>query len=522
MPLTGITMFRARDDATNLDNLIPDRTKPGHLEFEDFRLSDNSVALVYYRPRPVRPPKWASFFRDIVPEDRFRSASSAAVVVFERENRWYLVTFGYGRYLIDLDMVEPAFGLRVTLNGIDPSRIRAIDRKRVDTVSRITREQLSRDSRIGSFGLNVHQDLLNAVTGVPVDERLGTRLYGKDAVGVRIDIGPQDLGNLADLLEELFQYDSYRERFRWVDNIAEVRGNHENSVLNDELLRMIRDGGTHEIDLAPPDLVDWSQAHGFVYPQGNDPQPELTLQSYLADIQEGADLTEKRMRKDRVQLLDLDGNRLGGWSIFRCVAGEITRDDGVFVISDGKWYRVNREFSDEVARSVEELSQPVVDLPPYQIEDENELAYNERVARQSNGELVCMDQRFIWPRSWQDRIEFCDLYRADRTMIHVKRYSGGSASLSHLFSQGSVSIRCLLHDRSFAGDLDNKLPASHSIGDATPDPESCRVVFAVVAKQGQDFRLPFFSRVALRNSAEVIRNLGVQVSLQSIANDARG
>ena len=521
MPLTGITMFRARDDASNLDDLIPDRTKPGHFEFEDFRLSDNSVALIYYRTKPVHPPKWASFFRNIVPKDRLRSASSAAVVVFQRENRWYLATFGYGRYLIDLDMVEPAFGLRVTLNGIDTSRIRAIDRKRVDTVSRITREQLSRDSRIGSFGLDVHQDLLSAVTGVPVDEGLGTRLYGKDAVGVRIDIRPQDLGTLADRLEKLFQDDSYRERFKWVDNIAEVRDAQDNRMLTRELLRMIRDGGAHELDLAPPDLVDWSQAHGFVYPRGDDPQPELTLQSYLDSMEEGI-LTEERLRRDRVQLLDLDGNRLGGWSVFRCVAGEITRDDGVFVISDGKWYSVEREFSEEVSQSVDELSQSVVDLPSYQTEDEHELAYNERVAGQSNGELVCMDQRFIWPRSWQDRIEFCDLYRADGTMIHVKRYSGGSATLSHLFSQGSVSIRCFLHDRSFIRDLDAQLPDSHSIGNVTIDPGSCRVVFAVVAKQGQNFRLPFFSRVALRNSAEVIRSLGVQVSLQSIANEAQG
>ena len=518
MALTGITMFRARDDVTDLDELIPDRNEPGGFRLADFRLEDNSIALVHYTRTPVRPPRWANFFRTVVDPAEFQSQSSSAVIAFQREGRWYLVTFGYGRYLVNLDLVEPSFGLRATLNGINPERIRSIDRKRVDTVSRLTREQLSRDSRIGTFGLDVHQDLLSAVTGVPIDERLGGRMYGKDAVGLRIDTRPRDLGLIADWLEELFQGDAYKEQFRWVDNIAEITGAAEVASLDRKLIRSLREGGEHGFDLAPPEIVDWSSAHGFVYKRGLDPKPELTLQEYYESTRAPEEINLDLLKKDRVQLLDSVGNRMGGWSVYRCLNGDLLEGGAVFVISDGKWYRIDHDFSVEVDETVRGLGRAAVELPPYSAEDENEAEYNQRVAQESGGELLCLDQEYIWPRSWQDRIEFCDLYRADRKMIHVKRYSGGSATLSHLFAQGSVSLRCLLTDRRFLADVDQKLQPTHSFAGEVPDPQTCHVVFAIVAEPGRDLRLPFFSRVALRNSAEVIQNLGAHVSFQPIEN----
>lgn len=321
--LSGITMFRARDGVESLDELIPDRTKPGEFEFEDYKLADDSIALVYYRPTPIRPPRWASFFDGIIPQGALRSGSASAVVALQRGGRWYLVTFGYGRYLLDLDRIDPSFGLRVALNAVDPSLIRSVDKKRVDTVSRLTREQLSKDSRIGAFGLDVHQDLLRAVTGVPNSDELGTRIYGKDAVGLRIEIEPQELGLLADRLELLFQDDSYKEQFRWVDNISEVRGASERRSLTDSLVQQIRNGDWDSFDLAPPEIIDWSRAHGFVYPREPEPQTELTLENYVELSRTAEDVDRERLKRDRIGLVDQDGNPMGRWSVFRCIAGEV-------------------------------------------------------------------------------------------------------------------------------------------------------------------------------------------------------
>lgn len=516
--LIGLTMFRAKDDVVDLDELIPGRDDVGRFLIESFGLDDGSIALVHCSTSAVRAPRWARFLAGIVDPDALRSASSSAVIAFQRVGVWYLVTFGYARYQINLDLIEPSFGLRATLNGIDPNKIRSIDKKRVDAVARLTREQLSRDARIGSFGVDVHQDLLSAVTGRPTDEDLGTRMYGKDAVGVRVALKPQGLGGLADRLEGLYQSTDYRERYPWVDNISEVTTPGERKNLDRAFAAALRDGAVAEVDLAPPEILDWSHVEGFMLPGADHLSTSLTLDGYLAVGPEQSELTVDRMRSDKVFLYDADDRIAGHWSVHRCLAGEFVHNGQTYVINDGRWYRVASDFLEEIESAIGQLKTSSVSLPPYSVDDKRESDYNQRVADGSGGALQCLDEKFVYPRSWQDRIEFCDLYRADHTVIHVKRYKNGSKEMSHLFAQAEVALRCLLSDPPLRAEVDELLPGSHKIGAGPVDLRDWRVVFAVVAPQGKALRLPFFSRVALRNSAQLISQLGAAVHFQAIEN----
>ena len=58
-------------------------------------------------------------------------------------------------------------------------QLRSIDHKRVEAISRSTREQLSRAAGLDQFGLDVERDLLRAVTGVPANktERAVEQVY---------------------------------------------------------------------------------------------------------------------------------------------------------------------------------------------------------------------------------------------------------------------------------------------------------------------------------------------------------
>jgi uncharacterized protein (TIGR04141 family) len=103
-------------------------------------------------------------------------------------------------------------------------------------------------------------------------------------------------------------------------------------------------------------------------------------------------------------------------------------------------------------------------------------------------------------------------------MIHVKRYRNGSKEMSHLFAQAEVSLRCLLSDPPFRLDVDRLLPPEKRIGEAPIDLREWRVVFAIVAPANKPLRLPFFSRVALRNAAQLIGQLGAAVFVQPITN----
>ena len=129
---------------------------------------------------------------------------------------------------------------------------------------------------------------------------------------------------------------------------------------------------------------------------------------------------------------------------------------------------------------------------------------------------MLLDQKLVQSVG-RGRVEVCDLYSRDRQFVHVKRYSGSSV-LSHLFSQGVVSAQLFLSDRSFRQELNERLPDALRLANpaAAITPSEFEVAFAIVARPKRDLELPFFSKVNLRNAAQLLQQLGYLVTLTSI------
>ncbi len=109
---------------------------------------------LFVQPTHDRPPSWLTLFQGAVEFDlaTVRNASTAAVWLLEVDGKQLALTFGYGRNLLKAGSYEEDFGLRVTLNSVDPNKIKAIDRMTLDAVAQQSRIQASRDS--DSPGLN--------------------------------------------------------------------------------------------------------------------------------------------------------------------------------------------------------------------------------------------------------------------------------------------------------------------------------------------------------------------------------
>lgn len=107
--------------------------------------------------------------------------------------RLFAIAFGQGRHLLKEGSYEERFGLRVTLNSVDPKSLRAVDVSTLDANPFHGTRQASREAALGEFGINLDQDILRAVTGRPVDESLGRRMAGVDSLAVRVRV---DLGTL--------------------------------------------------------------------------------------------------------------------------------------------------------------------------------------------------------------------------------------------------------------------------------------------------------------------------------------
>ncbi len=129
-----------------------------------------------------------------------------------------------------------------------------------------------------------------------------------------------------------------------------------------------------------------------------------------------------------------------------------------------------------------------------------------------------MDKKLITHGGGYSKIEFCDLYTKDKKIIHVKQY-GGSAVLSHLFSQGIVSGELLLAGSEFRKKVNEKLLNSHKFSNPNnkPNPSDFQIIFAIISSSSKQLEIPFFSKVSLRNAKRRLETYGYKVLLHKIS-----
>lgn len=514
VPIRNLHILLAKEEFRDPDQLLRDRDTYEHRAVS---VRGRFLGSLYMKATDPREPPWLRFFTGMLdePPPRLITASASAVLIVEVAGRTFLLTFGYGHTMIEDGVVEPRFGLKATLNAIDPDKLRSLDSKSFERIQRLSREQLSRDAGVQAFGLNVEQDLLSGVVGTPEDEAYGRRMVGRDSLTTFVPCNLDDLPTVLELYLQLSEQDRYKQRFPWVDNIAEVSDRLTRSRLDAELARLIRRQELGEIVLTPPDLIDWEEFGHFAYRSGRNaiPHDELLWEDFFREVRPANDVTPLTLEGDRIACsLDDLGTRMKTWSLRRCIAGEVVFQGARYVISEGKWYRVDQNFVDRVVQAVHNISPCAEALPAY-TRGEAEDKWNRAAAQGSGGRWALMDKQMI--HTGLGQIEFCDLFSDQKRMIHAKRHSG-SAPLSHLFAQGVVSARLFQGDPAFRALVNDKLPPGHRLADpnAMIDPREYDVSYVVLGSPGRN--IPFFSMVNLRSAAEILRGLNFNVSLTHV------
>lgn len=185
------------------------------------------------------------------------------------------------------------------------------------------------------------------------------------------------------------------------------------------------------------------------------------------------------------------------------------------MLSGGRWYRLTTDFVHDINEYFESMDSYEGNLLAF--EDDSETDYNQRVANSDPARFVLMDRRMIQYGGGYNRIEFCDLLRDGREIIHVKRY-GASSVLSHLFAQGLVSGELFHTEPAFRHAVNGLLPDAHKLDDADriPEPGEYEIVFAIVSDAPGDLVVPFFSRVNLKHASRRLRGYGYRVTRAKI------
>jgi uncharacterized protein (TIGR04141 family) len=146
--------------------------------------------------------------------------------------------------------------------------------------------------------------------------------------------------------------------------------------------------------------------------------------------------------------------------------------------------------------------------------------YNKRLA-ESDLDFCNMDRDLVYPQGNQDKIEFCDVFGKGGQIIHVKR-KGGSELIGHLLNQGLVSATVLLTEE-FRNKLNTKLNESGKSEWCVPlssrdfDAGQYSIVYGLMCNDNDaELKIPFFSKVVMKEIVTTLRNYGFEVYMNKI------
>ena len=513
IPQRDLTVYLLKEQIKEAGDAVRDARG-----LRSFKIATGGTAIgdLYVKSPRSRAPRWAEFFKDYLDiAELGRVVSTSAVLIVETRGRLFALTFGQGRFLMAPDCWEERFGLRVAVNCIDAGKLRSLDKRTFDALSTHTRIQGSREGSAPDFGLDVEQDLVRAVTGTPNDELYGSRLSGMDSLHCAIRATVADLKPVLRRYAEKSEDDSYKKSFPWIDHIAEITDKSLIEQLDASSVQAIN-GERERCWLCIPEIIDWGRTAGFRYgfSKSSAEFQDLTFDGFL-DSMDGEIPDAGFLRRRHAYRIDNEGNVSDEWQIYRCVYCELELENRTYVLSSGRWFRIDNEFVQTVNAFFDAIPRYERELPEY--DDASEGAYCARVAAAFPDDFALMDQKSIQIGGAHGRVEFCDLFTAKKDLIHAKRY-GASSVLSHLFSQALVSGEAFRADPDFRAEALARLaePFHLFTRERTPQPTEFQIVFAVISEKSEPLRLPFFSRVNLRQASRRLQAFGYRTSLLKI------
>ncbi len=528
--VAALNLFLLRPEIKEAAEALGGRTAEEFQEVELRRVPFEGRLFV--RRTIVRHPWWESFFEGATRDPLVVKTSTAGAVLFIRvEQQFFAFTFGTGRFALNPSSYERDFGLRVTLNAVDPRALRSIDMQTVEELTVFTQRQVSRSSGLEAFALDEIRDMLRGVVGQPADPTLALLLAGSDRLAFRARVRLKDLPGLCKRFQELHDATTYKATFGFIDHMRHVTEPDVVAHLDNRLVQLFEEPEAATLHLAPPEPVDWEDFGGYRYePIDKDEPPRTDLdahefvEAFQAARDRRPDLADLKRRVHVVSLSSTSGLPAHHWSLYDTVVAELDEGAQRYVLSGGDWFEVSQTFAEETAANVNALTTSAIAFPssPKGEAEGDYIVRTVPLLEASEGiRFAVMDKKLVACAGAPSKIEVCDILGELNLFIHVKRKTA-SSTLSHLFAQGTTSATSFISDRAFRVAARAELPAGWDSTTLFPDDQPVAseytVVYAVIARGTAPLGqiLPFFSQVNLTHAAQTLRTMGFSLELAHV------
>lgn len=513
----SFSIYLLKDDF-NAQNALKDGTnlEPG---IEANNLPENSI--LHILDNNPKPPWWAGYFGIGKP---LNQVSKGALIFVPAGGRWFALSFGHVSHNLKDDSYEYDFGLRVTLNCVDPAKLRSTDILEPSGAKR-QRTQLPTAGDLTFFDVDGDSTILKSLTGKVKDEHKDVFKNATGSSNIRISSAVESNGliGLCTNLLNLYQLDTYKTAFPDIQNISPVRDPTVINQLNGQLIQafQIKDDA---LALSVPDIVDFGDGlwGTFSGARAGKVYDDIFIDRYYEYLEEAdidiATVDVETLKRHQLLLTNDDGSDVRDrHSIFKSLVFDTTLNDGAesYHLCEGNWYLIDSGYVARLKTYLDPLCQDTA-LPDFAHADE--ATYNVAAAAAQAGR-VCLDKKNIAPAG-QKQVEPCDVYEVvdGRAVLHCIKISTLSAQLSHLFNQGTNSVNLL---RSEEAALDNlRTLVGVGLSDAEKqaltaplNDDKFRVSFGIVTHKDGDSKsdnLPLFSRISLMRCMKEMKRMGIE------------
>lgn len=548
---TTFFLLKKLDVATAATYVTPSTKGMKTEEIGHHKAEDGTVCTIFSQYRHEQAPKWFSFVKDSVDPKYYpwlRNRNAAALIIISTKIkdsfRFFAVSLGHGHHMLSDDLVESDFGKIATLNSV--RKIKVANSREIGVNAVQKRLASNSEVELGRIGVHLDYEILTGVSGRCEEESLGTRIGGEDSLQLNSSITLETLGAKCRKLFAASKDDRYKTEHPQVERMKTVKDDHKEAELCTELLNAINSRQrSMKISVAAPDLIDYEVFDEYHMTGCETSTPEMTLEA-LYDMLGDRQITMSGL-KERIKIQarsctddSLKSKQEPLIAYLRFEVDDETKGL-VYVLSGRKWYVLSRNYVETVRNGLKQVLEPYSgptlmpwprSLPPYPPKDKpGEIAWHEgfyNLQYHGPADFLFMDRDnyTLGEGGGHDQIEISDFFYHPSAMHFCVKRRHKSQTLSHLFSQGSVSADLFSRSKDYRTSFYNDVSARWPNAKVELLDRLTFVYCIALEDPPKDAidALPLFSQInLLRHAGDIrARRYGVQLCTIKLVDDLHG
>ncbi|MBR5208640.1 MAG: TIGR04141 family sporadically distributed protein [Paludibacteraceae bacterium] len=469
-------------------------------------------AIMYIADNVEKQPWWKCYWG--IKKNLFQT-QKGALLFLPVNKRWMVMTFGMTYHQLRDNAYEYDFGIRTTLNALNPEKVKSTDILKPENAKR-QRIQVPVASNLNYFDFRQDETIIKRLTGAVKAEysSLFKNVTGSNCFRFSSNKQPNEIIDLCSQLLDIYLREDFKDSFPDIQNVVPIKDPDDIDKLNGKLIEAFSSTtSNNDIMLSIPDIFDHDNSNKIKFSGAGQSSLEFedvsfeNYKQYIGSKNITIDNITK-LRKHYIVILNEDDYEIKRYSVYNSVFFDCTIDDKTYHLCDGDWYLVNSEYIQKVNSYIDSYFADNIDF----LADCNKKREDEYNSAMSNDNVICLDKTNIAPDN-QTNVEPCDLitdYDDILQMAHIK-ISTRSANLSHLFNQGLNSVELLRGEEESCNKLkqlvDDKVNYLSMI-----DEKKFGVIYGIITSKDRSDKsknLPIFSRISLMRTLKTLQIMGI-------------